>query len=141
MSLVFSKSDREQIANFVTQNIWGYEIIAPEATEGKLSCCRLIIPSGESFPIHIHHEAHLLFCIEGQGFIEYFEAGTAKRFDLAKGDTCYIPSDVLHASGSDVGIELLVVDVPGISLTADNRIIEVPLSESKSEAAIKVGDL
>ncbi len=131
MSVVFCKSSQEKVANFVTQNIWGYELISPEATGGKLSCNRLIIPSGECFPIHTHQEAHLLVCLEGKGFIEYFESGESKRFNLGKGDVFYIPSEVLHASGSDEGVELLVVDVPGISLNAANR-MQVPATHSQS---------
>lgn len=121
MSVFFYKSSQEKVAKFVTENIWGYELISPEATGGKLSCNRLIIPSGESFPIHTHQEAHLLVCLSGKGFIEYFESEQSKKFNLVKGDVFYIPSEVLHASGSDEGVELLVVDVPGIALDNSNR--------------------
>ena len=121
MSVVFCKSSQEKLANFVTKNIWGYELISPDATGGKLSCNRLIIPSGECFPIHTHQEAHLLVCLSGKGFIEYFESEESTKFYLVKGDVFYIPSQVLHASGSDEGVELLVVDVPGISLNSSNR--------------------
>ena len=121
MSVICYKFSQKTVATFITQNIWGNELISPESTGGQLSCCRLIIPPGIAFPLHTHMEAHLLICMEGKGFIDCFESEEPKRFNLVEGDILFLPGGVLHSSGSDEGVKFLVIDVPGVSLEDPNR--------------------
>ena len=70
----------------------------------------LNIPSGVSFPPHIHEGHHLLYCTFGRGTVTFEE----QQLQVFPGELIYVPGLVPHAVGATLGdsFRLLAIGVP-----------------------------
>jgi quercetin dioxygenase-like cupin family protein len=93
------------------------------------------LPPNKSFEPHTHISEHVIYAIEGSGNVSiwgYDKKGdnvkvytdTKKVYAFSKGDILIIPKDCPHAFASgDAGLKEVIINIPGIALHDDQRIV------------------
>jgi quercetin dioxygenase-like cupin family protein len=104
--------------------------------DDRFRCQIIELPPGKSFDPHLHISVHIIYVIEGRGFLNTwnYEANgeevminqnSKKCYRVSKGDLFIIPKDVVHAmsASEDEKLKELIINIPGIALHDHRRII------------------
>jgi quercetin dioxygenase-like cupin family protein len=93
------------------------------------------LPPNTSFEPHTHISEHVIYAIEGSGNVSiwgYDKQGenikvymdSKKVYAFSKGDILIIPKDCPHAfASSDEGLKEVIINIPGIALNDELRIV------------------
>ena len=103
----------------LTDEIRATEIIKP-GLEGRLSCHKIWIPPNAEYPTHEHPSPHIIFLLEGGGYMRYWQNGIKHEYDVSSGDTFYIPENFPHQVGADSRGAVM------IAVSADSKSLDDP---------------
>ena len=106
----------------LTNEIKATELIQP-GVEGRLSAHKIWVPANTEYPTHQHPSPHIIFLLEGGGWVKYAE-GTkdVHSFVINAGDVFHVPENMPHQVGADArGIVMIAVSVDSKPLTDPKR--------------------
>ena len=105
----------------LTDKITAAELIKP-GLEGRMSCHKIWIPPNTEYPLHEHPSPHIIFLLEGGGYMKYWQNGKKTNYSISAGDVFYIPENSPHQVGADSrGAVMMAVSVDSKSLGDPER--------------------
>lgn len=114
------------------------DVVDPKQITGDFRIQLIHLPAGQSFEPHLHVSEHIIIVLEGTGTVAAWDSvdrggsvevltATKRVRIVSRGDMVFIPKDLVHqfAASVDEGLKEVIINVPGIDLHDERRIVWV----------------
>ena len=107
----------------LTEKIMAADLINRQDNGSRLSCHKISIPANEAYPIHEHPSEHIIYVVEGDGWMKLWKGRKEQSYELTSGDVFFVPADLPHQVGANSkGAVMIAVSVDSLPLTDPRRL-------------------